>query len=354
MSQPKAPTRSCRGCARAWRTRSRPPTSTPASRSAPRSTVQLDAARRQGRRRRHRRRHGRPRRRAVRPRRHRRHRSARDRPHRAARLDHELRAELPRRHRVLRRGLPVALHAGGAGLAGPRCGRGSRSSCWRRASSRRRERRGQAAAVRRRRRPRRLPAGRRAVGVGARARQPHASPRSDAEFVSTDMGAVLPRLQAVLDENPDLAYSRIVCPRKLAENRPTTRSSSRRSRAGGRPALGTRPRARRRDDVGVGPLRAAGAPSFPYYHRWYFRTGAQGDFETLVRLLEPEAGRHARRHARHRRAGPGLERARHRQTGPATACSSSAARCSRRANSRPSRRDEYEHWDDPFPRPLQT
>ena len=33
---------------------------------------------------------------------------------RAAPLDHELRAELPRVHRVLRRGLPVALHPGEA------------------------------------------------------------------------------------------------------------------------------------------------------------------------------------------------------------------------------------------------
>ena len=40
---------------------------------------------------------GRPAGRAVRPRRHRRHRPARHRAHRAARLDHELRAELPRR-----------------------------------------------------------------------------------------------------------------------------------------------------------------------------------------------------------------------------------------------------------------
>ena len=43
--------------------------------------------------------------------------------------------------------------------------------------------------------------------------------------------------------------------------------------------------------------------SFPYYHRWYFRTGASGDFETLVRLLVPEAGRPARRHPRDGRAG---------------------------------------------------
>ena len=26
---------------------------------------------------------------------------------------------------------------------------------------------------------------------------------------------------------------------------------------------------------------------YPYYHRWYFRTGNVGDFEYLVRLLQP-------------------------------------------------------------------
>ena len=35
------------------------------------------------------------------------------------------------------------------------------------------------------------------------------------------------------------------------------------------------------------PARAANqAQNIPYYHRWYFRTGGAGDFETLVRLLK--------------------------------------------------------------------
>ena len=28
--------------------------------------------------------------------------------------------------------------------------------------------------------------------------------------------------------------------------------------------------------------------SYPIYHRWYFRTGSTGDFETLVRLIRPK------------------------------------------------------------------
>ena len=35
------------------------------------------------------------------------------------------------------------------------------------------------------------------------------------------------------------------------------------------------------------PARPEGQ-SFPYYHRWYFRTATTGDFETLVRLLRPK------------------------------------------------------------------
>ena len=116
---------------------------------------------------------------------------------------------------------------------------------------------------------------------------------NDTEFVSSDMNAVLSKLQAVLTENPDLAYSRILCPRKLGGNRGyhaflmPTFESGRRGGLGldpytnpALPAVGTsawepytdRPEATR----------------YPYYFRWYFRTGGTGDFESLVRLLKPQ------------------------------------------------------------------
>ena len=41
---------------------------------------------------------------------------------------------------------------------------------------------------------------------------------SDAEIVSTNMDAVLPKLDAALKSNADLAYSRLLCPRKLKPN----------------------------------------------------------------------------------------------------------------------------------------
>ena len=51
-------------------------------------------------------------------------------------MDHQFRVELPGGSRLLRRGFPLALHAGRAGRIGAAgCVRGSRWSCWRRTSS---------------------------------------------------------------------------------------------------------------------------------------------------------------------------------------------------------------------------
>ena len=115
---------------------------------------------------------------------------------------------------------------------------------------------------------------------------------NDAEFTSKNMTAVIPRLRAVLDENPDLAYSRIVSPRKLAENTAY--------HAFLMPVFETGRLAGLRLDPAASPNATFSAwaayPSgtrpegqrFPYYHRWYFRTGTTGDFEALVRLLQPK------------------------------------------------------------------
>lgn len=109
-----------------------------------------------------------------------------------------------------------------------------------------------------------------------------------AEFVSGDMGAVIPKLQAVLNENPDLAYSRLVSPRKLAPNTPYHAFLVPSFEAGRRAGLGLE-----LGDVAAtaSAWEAPGRPSpasFPYYFRWYFRTGETGDFESLVRLLTPK------------------------------------------------------------------
>ena len=110
--------------------------------------------------------------------------------------------------------------------------------------------------------------------------------------VSTNEAAFIGQFKSVLNQNPDLAYSRIMSSRKLGANTgyhaflvPTFES-------GRLAGLGYDP----------APVSAVGAnsiawtdysgkqeaTSFPYYYRWYFRTSTIGDFEYLVRLLKPK------------------------------------------------------------------
>jgi hypothetical protein len=115
---------------------------------------------------------------------------------------------------------------------------------------------------------------------------------SDSEFTSTDMAAVMPRFAAVLTENPDLAYARIVSPRKLEENAAYHAFLMPVFETGRLAGLGL--------DVDSSPHATHAAwdaypagvkaepQSYPYYHRWFFRTGVTGDFESLVRLLVPK------------------------------------------------------------------
>jgi hypothetical protein len=111
----------------------------------------------------------------------------------------------------------------------------------------------------------------------------------DAEVASESMGAVIPKLQAALDQNPDLAYSRIVSPRRLQPDTAYHAFLVPVFETGRLAGLGMEPPATLAATFSAWAA-YAGRPdplSFPYYHRWYFRTGAAGDFESLVRLLVP-------------------------------------------------------------------
>lgn len=115
---------------------------------------------------------------------------------------------------------------------------------------------------------------------------------SPTELVSPDMSAVLPRVQAMLSQNPDLAYSRVLCPRRLADNTGYHAFVMPVFETGRLAGIGQKP------DIapfatfsawGTYPGRAAAEPAnYPYYYRWYFRTGSHGDFEYLVSLLKPQ------------------------------------------------------------------
>jgi hypothetical protein len=105
-----------------------------------------------------------------------------------------------------------------------------------------------------------------------------------AGVVSTDGGLIVGQVGAILAENPDLANSRLVCPRQLTPDTGyhaflvPSFESGRLAGVGGDPAT-----------AGATALSwdAAGPVELPVYFRWSFRSGVVGDFEYLVRLLTP-------------------------------------------------------------------
>lgn len=108
---------------------------------------------------------------------------------------------------------------------------------------------------------------------------------------STNEAAFIGQFKNVLSENPDLAYSRIMNPRKLGENTAYHAFLIPTFESGRLAGLGHDPTAA----AGFGANAIAwtdnggrqDSKDFPYYYRWYFRTATVGDFEYLVRLLEP-------------------------------------------------------------------
>ena len=111
------------------------------------------------------------------------------------------------------------------------------------------------------------------------------------QVVSKDMGALLARARAAIDANPDVACSRLICPRRLEPNTAYHAFVIPVFEPGRLAGLGKNP-----DD---GPFATASAwapypnqqePTyFPIYHRRCFRTATLGDFEYLVGLLKPQA-----------------------------------------------------------------
>jgi hypothetical protein len=95
---------------------------------------------------------------------------------------------------------------------------------------------------------------------------------------------VTANLTAMLAQNPDLAYSRLLSPRKLEPNSayhafliPVFESGR----------LAGLKRAVPATTVATASAWDSHQVDFPYYFRWYFRTGAKGDFEYLVDQLVP-------------------------------------------------------------------
>lgn len=102
----------------------------------------------------------------------------------------------------------------------------------------------------------------------------------------------------LLDEDPDIGISRIVCPRKLQKNThyaafliPTFEAG----RLGGLAQNTSGVKAQVPSWTKVNGLVTVEAAegfnpnTFPYYYHWEFQTGQYGDFETLVSILSPFA-----------------------------------------------------------------
>lgn len=109
------------------------------------------------------------------------------------------------------------------------------------------------------------------------------------EVVTTHVPGVIGRVESLLRQNPDLGYARLLCPRRLADDTAYHAFVIPTFETGRLAGLGL--------DPAAAPFATASAwadyagrqagTQYPFYLRWYFRTGTHGDFEYLVRLLTP-------------------------------------------------------------------
>ena len=102
--------------------------------------------------------------------------------------------------------------------------------------------------------------------------------------VGADTTPDLAQLKSLLDRNPDAAYARLLCPRKLTANTSYTGFIVPALDVGRRAGLGD---TIAENDDGSKPSWDGAGPEFPVYYEWRFRTGLEGDFELLVRALVP-------------------------------------------------------------------
>jgi len=93
------------------------------------------------------------------------------------------------------------------------------------------------------------------------------------------------KLGTLLDEDGDYCYSRLICPRRLAPNKSyhafliPTFEAGRLAGVGNSSEIENTP-------VNKIAWSDPGEKEFPYYYRWYFSTGAMGDFEYLVTQIK--------------------------------------------------------------------
>lgn len=89
---------------------------------------------------------------------------------------------------------------------------------------------------------------------------------------------------AAIAADADQVYARVVCPRRLAPNTSYQAFLVPAFETGRLAGLGQAVPA---TTIATAPAWGSGQAMFPIYFSWAFRTGAAGDFESLVRLLQP-------------------------------------------------------------------
>ena len=117
------------------------------------------------------------------------------------------------------------------------------------------------------------------------------------KVIETDAVKAAQAAQQVIDNEPDTACSRLLCPRKLKPKTGYHAFLIPAFETGRLAGLGRDPKPFFDDAANaLTPTSSSWAAyakrpdtaSFPVYHRWYFRTAEEGDFESLVRLLKPK------------------------------------------------------------------
>lgn len=185
--------------------------------------------------------------------------------------------------------------------------------------------------------------------------------KQDGVFVSTNMDATRARVENLLHNNPDHAYSRLICPRRLEPNVGYHAFLIPSFESGRLAGLGLDPAT---DNAAFFASLSSWADyanrpvptQHPYYHRWYFKTGTVGDFEYLVRLLKPRPAdaRLGRRDMDTQNPGsniPGIAEANLKgvlRLGGALKVPDETLTDAQEAEAL-----EHEEWDQPYPHPFQ-
>src|SRR5437764_15004600 len=101
------------------------------------------------------------------------------------------------------------------------------------------------------------------------------------------MSAVLPKLESMLAANRDSMYSRLMTPRRLHDSTGYHAFVIPTFETGRLAGLGHPPSGAPNATTSAWDTSYAGRPEsgfYPFYYRWFFRTGSKGDFEYLVPL----------------------------------------------------------------------